>query len=435
MATIKYFLQSEKNPANIYMRLSVDRKTVLRRKSGYIINPDNWSKNGFPKPNDAELKRLKSDLQDLSTKIEKSLNLAVSSGVLIDGEWLQTQIDTIQGKQKKTDIDRLINYMQLYIENLPYKVSSGGKTGVVHNTIQKYTTLKKKISEFENYKGTQFYIKDIGLPFSQELTKYFLEVDKLSRNSTGRYIKYIKSVCNDAQRNGIEVNQQLNQVRGISEKSAKIYLTFEELEKIEKKKYSRSALENAKDWLIIGCYIGQRVSDLLSLTSNNINSRNGIELIELTQKKTGKRVSIPIHHKVKEILTKRNGEFPERISDQKFNLHIKDICELAKINQSVSGGKMAKDEKTEMCRKEFGSFPKHKLVTSHICRRSFATNFYGIMPTPLIISITGHSTEQQFLVYIGKDSNDYAIQIAEYFNLESLKAKKEPVLMVVKQAN
>ena len=278
----------------------------------------------------------------------------------------------------------------------PIKCLQGAKLEVVHNTIQKYTTLKKKISEFEDYKGVQFYIKDVGLSFSQELTKYFLEVDKLSRNSTGRYIKYVKSVCNDAQRNGIEVNPQLSQVRGISEKSAKIYLTFDELEKIEKKKYSRSALENAKDWLIIGCYIGQRVSDLLNLTSDNIHTRNGFELIELTQTKTGKRVAIPIHHKVKEILNKRKGEFPEKISDQKFNLHIKDVCELAEIDQSISGGKMTKDEKSEKCRKEFSVFPKHKLVTSHICRRSFATNFYGIMPTPLIISITGHSTEQQF---------------------------------------
>ena len=45
----------------------------------------------------------------------------------------------------------------------------------------------------------------------------------------------------------------------------------------------------------------------------------------------------------------------------------------------------------------------------------FALNFYGEMPTALLISITAHSTEQQFLQYIGKTSNDYAIQIAEFW--------------------
>jgi hypothetical protein len=57
------------------------------------------------------------------------------------------------------------------------------------------------------------------------------------------------------------------------------------VEKTQNTTYERIALENAKDWLIIGCYIGQRVSDLLPLTNDNITVRNGLELIELTQKK------------------------------------------------------------------------------------------------------------------------------------------------------
>ena len=66
-------------------------------------------------------------------------------------------------------------------------------------------------------------------------------------------------------------------------------------------------------------------------------------------------------------------------------------------------------------RKVEGKYEKWKLITSHVCRRSFATNQYGILPTPLIMQITGHSTEKMFLNYIGKNSYDYAKQIAQFY--------------------
>ena len=54
------------------------------------------------------------------------------------------------------------------------------------------------------------------------------------------------------------------------------------------------------------------------------------------------------------------------------------------------------------------------------------------MPTPLIMSITGHSTEKTFLNYIGKTGIDHAQQIAEYYLKQTEKAKKETNLRIVK---
>lgn len=432
MATINYFLQSKKAPANIYVRLSIDRNNIFKRKTGYFVNPANWSKKQkLPLANDEELKKLRTDLGNLKNKLETKYNDATAKGIEISGDWLQEQIDTILGKKKKTDTDRLINYIQVYIDNLPFKEFPNGKRGVTEGTIKKYKTLKNKINSFEKHKKKKFYVKDVDLKFRNELLKYFTEVDKLNSNSAGRYIKFLKTVCLDAQLNGYEVHAQLKQIRGFTEKAYKVFLTFDELETIENTSFERLALENAKDWLIIGCYIGQRVSDLLILTKNNIVNRNGLELIELTQVKTGKRVSIPMPWKVKEILNKRNGEFPTSLSAPKFNKHIKDVCEIAQIDEPTEGAKLDK----ETGRKLKGVYPKHELITSHVCRRSFASNFYGEMPTALLISITAHSTEQQFLEYIGKTSNDYASQINEYFNKLQQKMKKEPQMNVLRQAN
>lgn len=432
MATIKCIIQSKNDNANIYLRLSIDRNNVFKRKTGYVINPDNWlAKKGQPKLIDESLKNLKTNLDKLCTRIEENYNAAISQSIEINGNWLQDQIDEFLHKKEKTDRDRLTNYFQYYIDCLPNKVDSKGKRGVSHATEKKYKTILNKIKAFEKYKKKEYYIKEIDMQFRNDLIKYFNEVEKLAANSTGRYIRFIKTVCNDARRNGIETHPQMEMIKGYTEKVDKIFLSFDELAKIEKAAFTRGALENAKDWLIIGCYIGQRVSDLLILTKQNINVRNGLELIELTQQKTGKKVAIPIHPKVKEILKKRNGGFPTALSAQKFNDHIKDIAKIAEITQKVQGGLMDKDTR----RKKYGSFEKWELVSSHICRRSFASNFYGEIPTALLINITAHSTEMQFLEYIGKSPTDYAIQLADYWSKAAIKAKKKPVLKVVKKAN
>jgi len=438
MATIKFQLRGKKNPANITVRLSAGRGKIFRAKTGYSIDPEKWStETNLPKQGgDISQKNLKTDLQILATTIEEKLNEATKTGIEISGDWLQQQIDSKQSRVKTTDVDHLTNCIQGYIDYLPRKKQRNGKRGVSLRTIMKHQSLKVKIENFEAYRKKKILVKDVGLKFIEELEKYFTDVDQLNGNTTGSYLKFLKTVCLWAStEKGISAHPQLNRIKGYSDEAAKVFLTIDELETIENTTFERKALENAKDWLIIGCYIGQRVSDLLRLTKENLTVRNGLELLELTQKKTGKRVAIPLHPKVKEILTRNNGKFPDKISDQKFNKHIKDICKLAEINEPTEGGKMVTDEKTKITRKRIGVYPKHELITSHVCRRSFASNFYGEIPTSLLISITAHSTERQFLEYIGKSANDYAIQLAEYWSKESLTAKKESQMTILKHVN
>jgi len=445
MATITFLLQSSANPANIYVRLSIDRKNVFKRKTGYVINPNNWSaETSLPKQNEVENKQLRIDLKKLSTEIETRLNVATSSGEEITGDWLQQQIDSIQGKVKTTDYDRLVNCIQGYVDYLPKKKLSKGKRGATIGTIKKYKVLINKIEQFEKFRGKKILVKDVGKTFIDELENYWLDTDRLGLNTTGRHLVHIKTICLWAAKfHDIPTNPKLNQIQGYSAEAAKVFLSFDELEQIENTKFEREALENAKDWLIIGCYTGQRVSDLLKLTPDNVTVRNSLELIELTQIKTGKRVAIPLHPKVKAILEKRDGNFPYYISDVKFNVHIKDVCKLAGIEEPTKGAVLTDlDEENEAIKQEdhrwrkvSGTYPKHELISSHVCRRSYATNYYGEMPTSWLMSITAHGTEKQFLQYVGKSEIDTAQQIADFYAKQMLQAKKEPQMTVLKQAN
>ncbi len=139
-------------------------------------------------------------------------------------------------------------------------------------------------------------------------------------------------------------------------------------------------------------------------------------LIEFTQKKTGKEMTVPLSQKVIEILDKRKGDFPRAISDQKYNDYIKEVCKEAKIIQQVKGSRITETApESGIFRKETGTFEKWELVTSHIGRRSFASNNYGKIPTSFLIYVTGHSTEAMFLNYIGKSNKDIAMELTNYF--------------------
>jgi len=176
----------------------------------------------------------------------------------------------------------------------------------------------------------------------------------------------------------------------------------------------------ARDWLVIGCYLGQRVSDLLNITIDNLTTKSGHRMIELTQQKTKKRVSILLPPKVEEVLKRYNGKFPPRFRQSifsnrlLFNQYIKEVARLSGMTEVVYGGLIDKNIR----RKVWSNYPKYKLVSSHIMRRTFATLFYGDIPTALLISVTGHSTEKMFLQYIGKADIDYAQQLSQYWNTE-----------------
>lgn len=179
-------------------------------------------------------------------------------------------------------------------------------------------------------------------------------------------------------------------------------------------------LDNARDWLIIACFTGQRVSDYLNFKDDMITTTDdGKRYIEFKQQKTGKQMRIPILKEVEAVLEKNDGKFPRSLSDVNFNLFIKQVCKIAGLDENIKGSlstKIGEDEKGDsIYRDVIGTYPKWQLVTSHIGRKSFATNFYSKIPIGTLMFCTGHKTQQQLLEYISKTDNEQAESTAEIF--------------------
>ena len=430
MATLKFVLQSKSDNANIYIRYSINRKTILYRKSGFVINPKDWSDtNAQPIQKTQELKALKIKLDKLATFVNEAYTVSVSKGEEFTGDRLQLQIDLYNKKTPVLELDIFTTYIQKYIDDAPYKQNAKKELGLSNGRVQNLKLFKTTVLKYEAevLKSKKIVIRDINLKFVEQY-KGWMFGKGYSTNYVGKNIANIRTVCLDAYKNDIETSTQIKNIKGISESREPediVFLSEEEQEQIKNTILFREALINARKWLLLGCLIGQRGGDLLSITAKNIKEINGIKIIELKQQKTGKLVAIPLLPEAIEII---ESGLPYKTSLVHFNIHIKDICQEAGINEPTKG--RIKEKKGTPHKKDV--YKKWEVISSHVCRRSFCTNFYGRIPTPVLMNISAHGTEKMFLKYIGKTTYDNAYQMLEYFSKLAPKVKEQPQMEVIR---
>lgn len=418
MATVNFLYRSTKQTSNLIVRLLFRYKEndfVFGAKSEFEVTEHYWSKqHKLKRQKDIDLINKQAKVNRELHKIENHILKSFSSvnPEFVNKKWLQNQMDEYYNPSEQIVFpNELVKYVDTYIE---FKRSE-----LTPNTIKKFGVIKNKLKRFQEFRKKVILIKDVDLNFKKEFEEYCLS-EYYAPNTIARDIRFIKSFCNHARYNGIKTSYQLEKVKSKYIKVDSIYLTEKEINKIAKKKNLINHLDNARDWLLISCYTGQRVSDFMRFKKEMIRYEQNKEdeikpLIEFTQKKTGKRMTVPLSKKVIKILKKRNGEFPNVVSDQKYNDYVKKVCKKAKIKEKVEGSKKVEViPESGKYRKETGIYEKWELVSSHIGRRSFATNNYGKIPTSFLKYITGHSTESMFLDYIGKSNKDIALELTQY---------------------
>jgi integrase len=439
MATVNFRLRSKANKnVSIKVYLSMERGNVLELNTGFTINPKDWSKDtDRPKQNNTENKLIFNNLKKLESFLFENLNKDLGNGILIDTYWLNTKINECFKRVEKIDIGLILNHTQYIIDNAnTRKVKGRNKLGLSESRVKGYVTFKNLFEIYQTTIKKQVNFLDINKTFVDKFINWLVNTKGYSMNYAGKQIDNLKTVCLDAEKLDIPTNPYVNQIQGFSENDEDRYiqtLSFAELEQI---RTSTDILKpehlNARKWLLIGCEIGQRGTDLLNITLEHFRYNDkGNMYLDIIQQKTGKSVTIPIIDP--NIIDIIKNDLPHKITIQNLNAYIKKVCEIAKIVEVVEGKKLNPLTR----RKEFKTYPKHELITSHSFRRSFASNYYKKMPTPVLIGITGHSKESLFLQYINqredKDANaDLFMKFYEDINKElEIKAKDNPAKMNV----
>ena len=297
----------------------------------------------------------------------------------------------------------LLTQISNYIKQAPLRrLKRSGSLGLSNNSIRNLKRFYDLIQEFESDFGQSIMLDTIDHMLVNAFKEWLLTEKEYSLNNAGLQLKLLKMICKEAERMSINVNPYTRHIESFTQKSKDRVLqtiSFEEIKQIKRLRDLPSTLENARKWILIGLYVGQRVSDLLALKLSQLRFiENGV-YIDINQQKTDKYVTVGVVDK--EVIQILKNNFPYSISAQLFNRQIKQICQIAEINDMVSGYKLC--SKTR--RKRLGTHPKYSLISSHDLRRSFATNYFGKIETPILMQITGHSKESTFLSYIGTQIN------------------------------
>ncbi|MCT4056652.1 site-specific integrase [Elizabethkingia anophelis] len=398
----KIYHTSSGNIKNLNMNI-LKENLSMKFKIPLSIPIHEWD-NKKQRPKNIYLKKNKSlinKLDQIKIHINEYINQRIAQNKKISQRSTSAEIKKICEKRKVAlKKDSLLFFMDLYIKNK--------KDLICHSTYKRYNVFFNLIKRFEGFTMKHLLLDDIDLEFVKKFFE-FGKMEEYSDSTINRTIHFIKTILNFIERKGIRTNVRELEIRKEKQKKEVISLNEEEILRIKHTEFPPE-LRAAKQWLIISCYTGQRFSDFIEFSTEKIIEIKGKICIKFTQKKTGKEVLLPLHQIVINILKNNNNQFPEKINIQNYNQQIKKIAEIAGINQILKARKRIGYRVKNML------VEKWQTVTSHIGRRSFATNFYGKIPTPLLMEATGHSSEQMFLRYINPIDDQRIVSLSILFD-------------------
>lgn len=176
-----------------------------------------------------------------------------------------------------------------------------------------------------------------------------------------------------------------------------IFLTTEELQKLEDYTFHQSRLEIVKDIFVFCCYTGLAYNEMANLKKSHIiKGFDGNDWINMKRQKTNQVLSIPLLPKSVKIIEKCcyvEGVlvFP-RLSNQKFNAYLKEIADIIGIDKNL---------------------------THHIARKTFATTvlLYNDIPMEIVSELLGHSkisvTQEHYAKVVQKKVSEHMSELGK----------------------
>ena len=273
----------------------------------------------------------------------------------------------------------------------------GKQNNWTDSTYEKFAAVKNHIKEFRA-EPTFVYFDEEGLNNYVD----FLRKTKDMRNSTiGKQLGFLKWFIRWAFKKGYHQNIAFETFKPKLKNTPKkvIFLTWDELNKLKACNIpqNKQYLERVRDVFLFCCFTGLRYSDVYNLRTSDVKADH----IEITTVKTADSLVIELNNHSKAILEKYKDVHFEGnkvlpvISNQKMNDYLKELGELAEINEPIREtyykGNQRIDEVT----------PKYALLGTHAGRRTFICNALALgIPAQVVMKWTGHSDYKAMKPYI-----------------------------------
>jgi site-specific recombinase XerD len=320
------------------------------------------------------------------------------SGFIVDtytkAKYLDNKPTVEYLKEKLSNIDRPITETSFfdYFE----KFIAESKTEKSPNTIKKYNNALAHLKKFAEEKKLTLEFSNIDMKFYEAYKSYLITDVKLTNNTVAKLFKVLKVFLKYSTDSGVNTKLDYHKFKASEVDGEVVFLSWKELMLLYNYKLENGSLAKVRDVFCFECFTGLRYSDVQNLKKNSVVG--DFLHVNIIKKREKKIITIPLIPYAKNIIKKYSDESTDKllpcISNQKMNDYLKEIGEMAKINEPVIIIQYQGSNRIESV------MPKYEVLTTHIGRKTFITNALerGVQPE-VIMSITDHATHKAFKRY------------------------------------
>ena len=277
-------------------------------------------------------------------------------------------------------------------------VRDGGRQNEwTDSTYEKFAAVKNHLMNFRD--GLTFdFFDEKGL---NDYVTYLRDVKEMCNSTIGKQLSFLKWFLRWAFKKGLHQNNAYDSYKPKLKSTQKkiIFLTWEELNKLREFEIpaAKQALDRVRDVFLFQCFTGLRYSDVFNLRRSDIKGDH----IEVTTVKTSDSLIIELNNHSKAILDKykevafEDDKVLPVITNQKMNDYLKELAELAGIDEPVRQTYYRGNERIDEVT------PKYALLGTHAGRRTFICNALALgIPPQVVMKWTGHSDYKAMKPYI-----------------------------------
>lgn len=273
----------------------------------------------------------------------------------------------------------------------------GRQNNWTDSTFEKFAAVKNHLTNFREGLTFEFF-DERGL---NDYVGYLRDVKEMRNTTIGKQLSFLKWFLRWAFKKGVHQNNAYDSYKPKLKSTQKkiIFLTWDELNRLREFKIpsNKQALERVRDVFLFQCFTGLRYSDVFNLRRSDIKGDH----IEVTTVKTSDSLIIELNNHSKAILDKyKDVAFEDDkvlpvITNQKMNDYLKELAELAGIDEPVRQTYYKGNERID------DVTPKYALLGTHAGRRTFICNALALgIPPQVVMKWTGHSDYKAMKPYI-----------------------------------
>lgn len=352
-----------------------------------------------------------------NTLVEKLENII--EDILIDNpditpEQLRNEYKT-RGKFKDSSKSP-VKYLDLFDE---IRNKRKGQHKADH--LRKFETVKKLLLEFADEKHIKISFGILTEDFYNSFRQWLqserttiVDGKEITRKAVAdstahNHFKILRQVHIEATKKGIQLPFNLLDFKVKYRKSEIIWLTWDEVEKLENVECKTDGQNMALDRFLFRCYTGLRESDLPLIGPGNFITENGQNYLQFHIVKQAKTHRVPLTKKASEILQRNKFKIP-KLTQQAENRIIKELCKAADINSPIQRVRRSGENL------QVENEPKWYFVSGHTARRSFARRWLeGGGSIYTLSKYLGHSSIDITSRYVGWTSDEIESDLLKAF--------------------